>query len=345
MKRKSWKNALIPIPPLEFLVAGAILSAVILYALLAGADFGGGIWDLFAFGPRAQEQRKIIAKAIAPVWEANHVWLILAIVLLFTAFPPAFAAMMTALHIPMSLVLIGIVLRGSSFVFRRYGSQKQKNFRRWSTIFGIASFLTPFFLGLNLGALSTGEIQMVEGVPSNGFFAAWTSPFALSCGVFAQFLFAFLAAVYLTVEAEIDPLLQNDFQQRALISGILLAPIAWMVFLLSKISAPVIYEDLTSWWGAWLLAVTSICAITTLWALWTRRFVFARLAAITQVALILLGWGFAQYPFLVVPQYTITNAVASAATLRFVLASLGLGSLVLFPSLWYLFRVFKFGQE
>lgn len=116
------------------LLAGAMLCSLIAYALLGGADFGGGVWDLLATGERAERQRAAIAEAIAPIWEANHVWLILVVVLLFSAFPPAFALMMTALHLPVTLLLIGIVLRGSSFVFRRYDTEESGVQRRWGRI-------------------------------------------------------------------------------------------------------------------------------------------------------------------------------------------------------------------
>ena len=133
---------------LEILIAVAILVSLILYALMGGADYGGGMWDLLASGPRADRQRRAIVEAIAPIWEANHVWLILVIVLLFSGFPRAFSTIMIALHIPITAMLIGIVLRGSAFVFRKYDSTEDAVQRRWSTIFGIASFFTPFFQGL-----------------------------------------------------------------------------------------------------------------------------------------------------------------------------------------------------
>src|SRR3989449_4201164 len=162
---------------LEVIVAIFILASLIVYALMGGADFGGGIWNLLAFGVRAQRQREAIADAIAPIWEANHVWLILVIVLLFTGFPRGFATMMTALNIPMTVMLLGIVLRGSAFVFRKYDVKGE---RRWSTVFGMASFLTPFFQGVILGALTTGQIHVEQGRVLTGFMAGWLTPFALS---------------------------------------------------------------------------------------------------------------------------------------------------------------------
>src|SRR5437899_6266030 len=133
------------------LVAGVIFLALNAYAVLGGADFGGGVWDLLALGPRRERQRELIAEAIGPVWEANHVWLILAIVLLFTCFPPAFARLGTLLHIPLSLVLIGIVLRGSAFTFWRYGADEAQHY--WGVVFAIASLITPLLLGAPPGAI------------------------------------------------------------------------------------------------------------------------------------------------------------------------------------------------
>src|SRR6266446_4457379 len=208
---------------LEVIVAIFILSSLIVYALMGGADFGGGIWNLLAFGPRAKRQREAIADAIAPIWEANHVWLILVIVLLFTGFPSAFGTMMTALNIPITVMLLGIVLRGSAFIFRKYDVAKE---RHWSAVFGMASFLTPFFQGVILGALATGQIRVEQGRVLTGFMAGWMTPFALSCGVFALGLFAFLAATYLTLDTRDEPDLQDDFRRRSLWSGLALAPIA-----------------------------------------------------------------------------------------------------------------------
>ena len=127
--------------PLADLVGFVMIAALVLYALGAGADFGGGVWDWFASGPRAQRQRDLISQAIGPIWEANHVWLILVVVLLFVAFPPVFAAMSIALHIPLAVMLVGIVLRGSAFVFRSHDVQTDDVQRRWSRLFAVGSIV------------------------------------------------------------------------------------------------------------------------------------------------------------------------------------------------------------
>lgn len=326
---------------LEDLLAVVTLVSLILYGLMGGADFGGGVWDLLARGPSAQRQRNAIADAIAPIWEANHVWLILVIVLLFTAWPKAFGAMMTALHIPLTGMLVGIVLRGTAFVFRKYDSKKDAVQREWSRLFGISSVFTPWAQGVTLGALATGQIRFENGLVRTGFFAGWLTPFAIACGLFALLLFAFLAATYLTIDTSHDAEVQSAFRLRAMIAGLALAPVAALVFFTSKQGAPEMYRGLTNWWAPFLLSLTSLLALIALVALWRRQYRLARAAAIGQVTTILAGWCFAQFPYLLYPDLTINNSAAPEATLRLLVAALGLGIAVLLPSLYYLFHVFK----
>jgi len=327
--------------PLETIVAGVMVGALVLYALLGGADYGGGVWDLFAFGPRAREQRKLIAEAISPVWEANHVWLILVVVILFTAFPPAFAAIATALHIPITLLLIGIVLRGTAFTFRTYDVQRDDVQRRWSLVFSIASIITPILLGTTLGAIASGTIRVDNGAVTGGFFRSWLAPFPLAVGFFALALFAFLAAVYLTVEAR-ERKLQEDFRMRAIISGVAVGLLALTVFILAKTGAPTVRAGISrSWWALGLHMLTAIFAIGAFVTLWTRRYSVARVCAAAQVTLILLGWAFAQFPHLIEPDLTISSAAAPPVTLELLLGALAAGAILLFPSYYYLFRIFK----
>lgn len=314
-------------------LAATIMIALTAYVLLGGADFGGGVWDLLASGPRRSRQRQLIERAISPVWEANHVWLILAVVLLFTCFPAAFARLAIALHVPLTLVLIGIVLRGSAFTFRSYGGAREVE-RTWGRIFAIASLVTPVLLGVAVGAVASGSV----GKTGNGiretfvtvYIEPWLTPFAFAVGFFTLACFAFLAAVYLTLEAR-EPDLQEDFRRRALITGGVVFAAAALGLLLAP--PPVAHG---------LIAVsTGVAALTAFWALWRRRFRVARVAAAAQVSLILWGWGLAQYPYMLPPDLTIAAAAAPSVTLRLVLAALALGAVVLVPSLYYLFRVFK----
>ncbi|MCI0533757.1 MAG: cytochrome d ubiquinol oxidase subunit II [Verrucomicrobiales bacterium] len=325
----------------DTVLPAVVLCSVTFYALGAGADFGGGMWDLLASGARAGRQREAIAKAIGPIWEANHVWLILVLVVLFTGYPVSFGIIMTALHIPMTAILVGIVLRGSAFVFRSYDQPDRAVHRRWSTLFGQASLMTPFLLGLCLGALASGEIRVENGNIVSGFLAGWTDGFAISCGLFAQALFAFLAATYLTVDTRGQPDLQEDFRTRAAWSCLALLPMAAIVFFAARRGAPYIFRGLLSWWAPVLLIATSLCAVGAVTTLWLRKFDWARAAAVGQVALILVGWGLAQYPYIVVPDVTFLKAAAPEMTLRLLTLALALGAIVLFPSFAYLFYIFK----
>lgn len=330
---------------LETIIAGVMVASLVLYALLGGADYGGGVWDLFAFGKRAREQRVLIAEAIGPVWEANHVWLILVIVILFTAFPPAFATIATALHIPITLLLIGIVLRGTSFTFRSHDVQRDDVQRRWSLVFSIASIITPVLLGIILGAIASGTIRVENGVLSTGFFRSWLAPFPFAVGFFALALFAFLAAVYLTLETQVREL-QEDFRARALVAGVAVGLLALIVFVLAEKGAPTVRAGISrTWWALGLHIFTAVFATGAFYALWTKKYRLVRVCAASQVTLILLGWAFAQFPNLVEPDITITSAAAPPITLELLLIALVLGAVLLFPSYYYLFRIFKTPQS
>jgi len=275
------------------------------------------------------------------VWEANHVWLILVIVVLFTAFPPAFAAIATALHIPITLLLIGVVLRGTAFTFRTYDVQRDDVQRRWSLTFSIASIITPILLGTILGAIASGTIRVADGTVVTGFTVSWLAPFPFAVGIFALALFAFLAAVYLTVEAR-DHALQEDFRLRALVSGVVVGVLALTVFILAKDGAPTVRAGISrSWWALGLHFFTAVFATSAFITLLTRRYRVARFCTAAQVTLILLGWAFAQFPNLVEPDVTIASAAAPQITLELLLGALIAGAILLFPSYYYLFRIFK----
>jgi cytochrome bd ubiquinol oxidase subunit II len=332
---------------LPVLVAGIMVISLNAYVLLAGADFGGGVWDFFASGPRRAEQRTLIADAIGPVWEANHVWLILVIVLLFTCFPSAFAALSITLHIPLVIMLIGIVMRGAAFTFRTYDSQRDSVQNRWSLIFAVASLVTPVILGLCVGAIAAGRIPPDAGMgfASETFRAAYVAPwltgFGLAIGITTLALFAQLAAVYLTVETR-DIALQDDFTRRALIAQACALAGALVALFLARVQAPALGDGLLGRWHSMpLLAAVAISAGIMVWALRERRFRLARVAAAAQASAILWGWPLAQFPFLLPLHATIDASASPPATLRLVLIALGLGALLLFPSLWYLFRIFK----
>ncbi len=325
--------------PLEEIVAAVALMAVIAYAVFAGADFGGGIWDMFASGPRREEQRTAIAHAMGPVWEANHVWLIFVLVVLFTAFPPAFAALSIGLFTMFHLVLIGITLRGAAFVFRAYGPKVGRLSGRLGYIFGMTSVITPVLLGMCLGAVSAGGFRVIERHVVIEGTPPWLAPISLAMGALALAICAYLAAVYLTLETEGK--LQADFRKRALLAGTVVVALSVVTIPLLYLEARHLWEGLISLRAAPVITIGGAAALLSGWALLTRRFRLARVASIAQVAFLLAGWGLAQRPYLIYPDVTLSDAAAPAATLKFVLYSLPFGMGLLLPSLWLLFKVFK----
>jgi len=311
------------------------------YVLLGGADFGGGVWDLFASGPRRERQRDLIAHAIAPIWEANHVWLILAIVLTFTCFPSAFARLGTVLHIPLTLMLVGVVLRGSAFIFRAYDTDPDSR-RRWGRLFAIASLVTPLLLGISIGAVASGRVvESQQGSFVSRFVAPWLTPFSVAVGLMTLAIFAFMAAVFLTLETS-DRDLADDFRRRGLLAGVAVFGTAFLSLALSPSDAPLVTKGLIgSPWALPLHLLTGAFAVATLAALWGRRYRLARMTVGVQILCIVGGWAMAQYPYVIPPDLTIAEAAAPPVTLRLVAIVLGIGGVILLPSLVYLFRIFK----
>ncbi len=312
--------------PVE-LAVGVAGIAMVLYAVLGGADFGGGVWDLFASGPRAQAQRDAITHAIGPVWEANHVWLIYIIVLSFTCFPPAYATIAVGLFAPLSFALVGIVLRGAAFVFRNYASASRALVRSWEVVFGIASLLAPFFLGDAIGSLATGSY-------------AWLSPFALSVGLFAVTVCAQTAAVFILREIE-DDAVRDDFRRRAVRATIAvwiagLVPAAFTETMLPQIAASLHGPAAVA-----SVAVALLAGIAVIACVLTRRDSLARAAVALEAAAILAGWFGGQAPYLIPGRYTFAQAASSDAMIVAFLTTTALGFVVLIPSLVLLFRVFK----
>jgi cytochrome d ubiquinol oxidase subunit II len=330
-------------------VAVIMVMALNAYALTGGADFGTGVWDLLARGPGRQAQRELIAEQIAPIWEANHVWLILAVVVLFTAFPAAFSTLGIVLHIPLTLMLLGIVARGSSFVFRSYGAHDDASQQRWGRVFAVASIVTPLLLGTIVGSIASGaagaaaaRLPATAGAAAPSFasvyVAPWLAPFPLALGALALAMFAFLAAVYIAVR---EPALRDAFRRRALWSAGAIFVSAFGALALARRTSPEVVRSLMGGPALAFQGAVALAAITAIWAVWTSRFRVARVAAAAQVSLILWGWVLVQAPYLVPPTLTIRDAAAPPVTLRLLVGALAVGAVVLVPSLAYLYRTFS----
>ena len=318
-------------------VAGILLLVVTAYAVLAGADFGGGVWDLFASGPRVKAQRTAIVAAMGPVWEANHVWLIFLLVGLFTAFPSVFAALSIALYLPFTIALLGIILRGAAFTFQTHGYEAATELAPWGVAFGAASIIAPAFLGAALAAVAVGAVRASAG-PS--VTTGWVSWLAADLALLAVALCAYLAATYLMVETEDDPPLQADFRRRAFGAAIVSGVLALIGLVLAWRQAPLLWSELTGR-GVWLLLIALINGPIAAFAVWRRSPRVARVAVAAQIVFVLWAWAIGQWPALVPPDFTIHGSAAQDTVLRALAITIAVGSLVLVPSLWLLFRVFK----
>jgi cytochrome bd ubiquinol oxidase subunit II len=337
-------------------VAIVTMVALNAYVLTGGADFGGGVWDLCAGGPRAEAQRHLIAEAIGPIWEANHVWLIVVVVMLFGAFPPAFSTLGIVLHIPLTAMLVGIVLRGCGFVFRKYGTLTRIQ-RQAGRTFAIASAITPLLFGLSVGAVASGAVgraaallataQSAHASPSflEVFVAPWLALFPAAVGVLTLALFAFLAAIYLAAAAPTEDL-RYDFRRRALIAAVVVFAAAIGSLLLAPSEAPHVATRLAATPSAMLFQLAiGVAGLATLVALWRGRWRVARVTGAAQVSMILWGWAMAQHPYVIPFTLTIGDAAAPRVTLELLLGGLVIGSVILLPSLAYLFAVFSKSQS
>jgi cytochrome d ubiquinol oxidase subunit II len=326
----------------EVLILGALWIGLTLYGLLGGADFGGGVWSALASGPTKERQRALIAKAIAPVWEANHVWLIFVVTGLFAAFPRVFEVLSIALYLPFSIALGGIVLRGAAFAFRSHGDSDSGWQRTWTQIFGIASLISPLALGAAAGAIAAGRIRVQGDIVDAGVVSVWASWLPLMTGLLGLAVCAYLAASYLTVEAVAagDSELAETFRRRALAGGVAAGICAAAGLVVARAQADVLWHGMLHR-GLPFVVLSAIGGVTSLIATALRRYPLARVASATAVAAVLGGWGAAQWPLLIVPDLTVTQAAAPDATLRAVFVGLVAGAVLLLPALALLYRVFK----
>ena len=329
-------------PTLVGLAALVLLAGLSAYAVLAGADFGGGIWDLLARGERAREQRNAVARAIGPVWEVNHVWIIFVIVILFTAFPSAFAALCIGLFGPLMLVLLGIVLRGAAFVFRAH-AEGQPDLQRWLGLaFSISSLITPFALGLAAGAVATGAIRPDGETWTVVPWSELLAPFPIVTGLLAVMLCAYLAATFLT--AETTGALREDFRRRALLAAAAVALCAAIGLILSADVTVLHAEELLSGRGLPFAIAAGVFGVAGVIATATARYRLVRPIAVAFVLSVLWGWAVAQWPYAITPYLTFQEAASSDAMLRVYLICLAAGSVILLPALYLLFRLFKGGH-
>ena len=256
------------------------------------------------------------------------------------SFPVTFGVLALALYVPLTIALAGIVLRGASFAFRAHGADAVGPISTWGVVFGVASIVTPFFLGTAAAAVASGSIRAPGGQLASGFLDGWTTPLAVVIGLFALSICAYLAATYLMVENENRPALLGDFRRRAIAAAFVSGILALLALAISFFDDQQLVKSLTGR-GLPLFALALLNGPLALWAVWRSRPRLARVAVIGQVVLVLWAWALGQGPYLVPPDLTIKATAAPEGTLTAMLIVITVGGLLLIPSLWLLFRVFK----
>ncbi len=319
----------------------ADVSAVILwagatlYALFGGADFGAGLWDLIAGDDqRGERPRALIQRSLTPVWEANHVWLIFILVVLWTAFPEAFSAVMTTLYVPLTLAAFGIVLRGAGFAFRKSIHSFQAR-RAMGATFALSSVLTPFFMGCVVGAIASGN---VPAAGDGDAFASWIEPLPLLTGALFVASGAYLSAIFLIGDARRAGAsdLEDYFTRRALAASLVAGAFAVAGIFALRADARYIYDGLTSE-GLPLVILSALCGLAVVVQLLRRDRRGLRPLAAGAVVAVIWGWGVAQFPYLLPTSLKISQSAAPYDTLLIVLIVFCIAAVIVLPSLGLLY--------
>jgi len=324
--------------PLFFALVGLAL-----YTVLGGADFGAGFWQLIAGnGKQADEIRDHAHHAMAPVWEANHVWLIFVLTVVWTAYPAAFGSIASTLSVPLFIAGIGIVMRGGAYALRA-GTRTAGEQRRVDTVFAVSSVLTPFALGTVIGALASERVHV--GNPGGSLVTSWLNPTSILIGVLAVASGAYTAAVFLSGDAARHGghALADRFRARALAAGLATGGVAIAGLIVLHFDAERIFRRLTQGAGLPALVASVIAGVATLGLVWRRRYEPARYLAGVAVAGTIAGWALAQNPVFL-HGLTIRQAAAGHDALVAVVVAILVGALLLFPSLALLFRLTLGGE-
>jgi cytochrome bd ubiquinol oxidase subunit II len=326
------------------LAAAFTLVGLAAYVVLGGADFGAGFWDLTAGGAeRGAPVRAMVKRAMSPVWEANHVWLIFVLVMLWTAFPDAFGSITSTLAIPLFLAGLGIVLRGGAFALKGEAATIAEA-RALGATFAFSSVLVPFFLGTAAGAIAAGEVPV--GNATGDEWGSWTGTTQIFVGLLAVVTGTHLAAVFLGADSERAgrPELVEAFRRRALGSGLVAGALAIAGLVVVNSDVPDLYDGLTSGAGLACVIVSGLAGLATLALEWRKRFEIARYTAAAAVGAIVAGWALAQEPYLLPPELTVEQAAAPDETLAALVIAAGLGMALLIPALAWLFRLAMSGR-
>jgi cytochrome d ubiquinol oxidase subunit II len=312
------------------------------YAVLGGADFGAAFWQLGARGERGGALREHAYRAMGPVWEANHVWLIFVLVICWTAYPEAFASIFSTLTVPLFVAAIGIILRGTAYAVHA-GTAREIERRAVDHIFSISSVLTPFALGTVVGAIAFGRVPV--GNAEGDLVTGWLNPASVAIGILAVATGAYVAAVYLAgdgARARREDL-ASAFRRRALGAGVITGAIALVALLVARSEGGRVGDRMLEWPALAAVAASAAAGLLTLELVRRSRFEAARYGASAAVAFVILGWALAQQPELL-PGLTVEEAAASRTVLLATVVGVAIGAVVLLPSLVLLFGLVLRGR-
>jgi cytochrome d ubiquinol oxidase subunit II len=317
-------------------VAVVLLLAVVAYAVFGGADFGAGFWDLIAGGPeQGKHPRDMIEHSIGPVWEANHVWLIFIFVILWTSFPEAYASITLTLFVPLTIAALGIVMRGASFAFRK--AVVGLRYRRiFGAAFAASSVLVPYCMGAIAGGVASGRVP--AGGRAGDPVHSWINPTSVVAGVLAVAAVAYLAAVYLVWDArrlgEED--MADYFRRRAIVAAGVVGVVGFVGLFILRANARYVFDGLASR-GLPLVILSVLCGVGALVLLIRNAARGARLLAVVAVASIIIGWGVAQWPYVLPESLTFSAAASPSGALAAVLAVVVLAAIIVVPGFILLF--------
>ena len=320
-------------------VLSVMFLALIAYALFGGADFGAGIWDLLAGGTvNGRPQRTLIEHSIGPVWEANHVWLIFVLVVLWTGFPTVFAAIASTLYIPLTLAGFGMIVRGGAFAFRKTTTTPQMQ-RFLGASFALSSVITPYFLGAIVGGVASGRVP--PGIAAGDVLTSWINPTSALGGCLAILVCGYLAAVFLCGDARREaPELARPFRARALAIAVIAGVVALAGVFVLRNDARLLFDGLFGR-GLALIVLSAAAGLASIVLLLRQEYTWSRITAAGAVTAVLGGWAAGQYPYVMPPHLTIDQAAAGRATLAAMLVAIAAGSVVLVPALVYMYRLFQ----
>ncbi len=320
-------------------------TAILLYLILGGADFGAGILELFTSDANKKKTRKTMYRAIGPIWEANHMWLIIAIVILFVGFPKIYTTMSIHMHIPLVLMLLGIIARGTAFTFRHYDAVKDDMQEVYNTIFVYSSFITPLFLGIIAGSTVTGKIDPSATNFLDAYIFSWLNGFSFAVGLFTVTICGFLAAVFIIGQTP-EKSERERFIKKAKAFNVMAVVAGLLVFIISLIEK----IPLTTWvfdnWPGTLAFSLATISVVILWCIWkTERTNLMRFLAGFQVTMILFITTWKHYPNIVLLKngdaLSLLQEQGSEKTIDSLGWALLLGSVFILPTLVYLIYSFQ----